>query len=97
MSAGATTLAAEGFGFAINAVTSGEALDEHGHLGDAAIARVFDDATIAYAVHRLGPRWPTYLEAGGQVVVARELHIVRETPERPADRHLAGTRIAGHP
>ena len=90
------TLAVEGFRFAINAETSGDDLDEQGQLEDGAIARVFDDATVAYAVHRLGPSWPKYLDAGGLAVVARELHIVRERPVAPAAQYVVGTRVAAH-
>ncbi len=90
----AGALAAEGFRFAIDAPTSADDTDEHAHLGDATVARLFDESTIAYAVHRLGSRWSEYLEAGGMVVVARELHLFHETPGRPGAHHVAGTRVA---
>lgn len=92
----AAAIAADGFRFAIDAATSAADADEHGHLGDAAVARIFDDSTAAYALHRLGPRWPAYLAAGGLIVVARELHLVHETPGRPTEHHVVGTRVAAH-
>ncbi len=82
-----------GYRFATLAGLQPGDIDGQGHLNNAAIVRMFNDARMVYVPTRLGARWTGYLRPAGVVVLAKELHVRYESEGRPDDEYVVAVRL----
>jgi acyl-CoA thioesterase FadM len=87
-------LAADGYRFVADVPTTEHDYDLQGHLNNAAIVRLFNDLRIAYVQVVAGDWWPEMLQARGNVVVARELHVLYESEAVPGEELAGALRYA---
>ena len=91
-SAGARTLAADGYRFVETVESRADDFDRQGHANNAAIVRWFNDMRIAYVHGRVGDWWSGEIVAQGYVIAARELHVQYESEGLPRERFVGGMK-----
>ena len=90
-SAGAESLADEGYRFVVAANVRDTDFDAQGHLNNASTVRLFNDLRIAY-VDEVGDSWIEMLRRDGLVVAAREVHVLYESEGLPGESFVGAMR-----
>ena len=87
-------LAADGYRFIIDAPTNEGDYDRQGHLNNAAAVRLLNDLRIAYVEAVAGEWWRDVLRTEGNIVAARELHVLYESEAVPGEQLVGAMRYA---
>jgi acyl-CoA thioesterase FadM len=87
-------LAEDGYRFVIDTPTNESDYDRQGHLNNAAAVRLLNDVRIAYVETVAGEWWREMLRTEGNVVAARELHVLYESEAVPGEELVGAMRYA---